>query len=64
MKKNIISEIKEKYNVKENFSLMMEDENKILEILNGNAVLEKTEKKRILTGILHFAIMCRFLTGN
>lgn len=38
MKKNIISEIKEKYNVKENFSLMMEDENKILEILNGNAV--------------------------
>lgn len=38
MKKNIISEIKEKYNVKENFSLMTEDENKILEILNGNAV--------------------------
>lgn len=38
MKKNIVSEIKKKYNVKENFSLMMEDENKILEILNGNAV--------------------------
>lgn len=64
MKKNIISEIKEKYNVKENFSLITEDENKILEILNGNAVFGENGEEENFDWNFALCHHVRFLTGN